>query len=668
MRRDRQTRPLISLLLAVIGTLLVSSGQADAAPDFSVSPSPADVGSTVQVTGSGWMPGSTITISVGPQGGQADSSFDTTVGPNSSFEVSFDAPGAAGTWDICGSGSDLGAQFVYVCAPLTTRSNAPNTTNTGTTTTTTVDPAPVDTGDVSDTIVPNPTPAPPTSSGNVVPPAGTPDGAAPVVDDPGSSVTDRSGVGLAAGIGLGVVGLAVGLGAAKGLLGGTARPGVGIGIVIGTLAGSVGVIVATGPDKANVPPLGIVQVQTTATLNRGAPDSTLVAACPAGMVVLGGGYTSDWSSKNYSDLGYLIEWLETEDVGSKLNPPALTFMYPPASTFELSGTLRSKYFSIARRDGSVHLADQVYDSKQETWLSWYQRSSAIKMKKEEDSSIRVPEPVFIFHSDAVAEAAADAYYYWHEFLREGYQPTAGLMVHASMPTGVGWSVTASLSKISLVPYTTVSVTAICAPIAPTTGDPGVIGARIVTNSTNGSSAAVAECAVDEFVASTGWAVGPLGSLGLALREDGAVVSWSRVTYSLNMAGATQTALAVCVKKQGLASTVATGTAMTLAGRDGAATATCPSGYTALGGGFSLLSGVPGDTSYSVAHTVLGAGPSGPKSFTTKVRGALMVLRNVASSARPADYGGEWNLYLNEDHNTISQSSITAQVVCGKRTL
>lgn len=620
-------------LIASTATTAHAAGAAFSLSDATVAPS-----ATVNGTGAGWTPQSVVIITVTPTGGQPVSSTQLVADGNGSFAISLNAPATQGTWQVCADGTGIDQAAARVCDTLTTKSPDNSTTTIN-------GPVTTDTVTTSDT-TPAPNPVPATPPAGDTPVTSTPDGASLIGDmGSGGGSSGPSGVGLTIGIGLGLIGVVAGAAAWKGLIGGRARPGVGIGVVVAALAGATGTVVASGSDTARIPGLHTTRVQSSALLQRGVPASTVSAVCPAGTVVIGGGYTTDWSSDDRSDVGYLINWLETTAEVLKNGKVQLRFVVPASVTSD-GDAVRSQYLRSARSDRSFHLSDQIWNTGRESFQSYFERVVG--------SSGR---PAYtIPWSPDVATAAQDVFYRSEEF----YGRFAGVMVNESRPTDLGWSVTAKVSDVSLTKFATISVVALCAPLAATTGDDGVLGSRAVQAYANGTYS-VARCNSDEVVTSTGWTVGK------------GVLASSAATADLSgteVGGATEASdlvWSVCVKSEGLRVTTSSGSATTSAGYDGTASASCPTGSTATGGGFDVRHGTNPGAAVPGPHSILAATPSGAKTFTARVRGWLGGTMSLPTSA-PADSNGVFGIHPRTSWENTEVSTIAVSALCIARTL
>lgn len=625
---------------AVIGGMLgvASAGIAT----FDVAPGTVAPGEIVTASGEGWMPSEGVVLTVSPPGGQAISALQSSADGNGRFSLALTAPSSTGTWQVCAEGNSIDQQPATECATLVTRSGGPNDPNA--TSTTMNGDGSTDTS-LADTV----------DTGNSVPQPITPDDSTPSTSLPDgvvaieggstdSSSSGPSGLGLSLGIGLGALGVVAGIGAWKGLIGGRSRPGVGIVVVVGALVAGTVSVTASGADTAKVPKLLAVRVQSSALMIRGVAPSTVSAVCPGGTTVIGGGYTTDWNSADHSDVGYLIDWMEHFTVATKADTTKLMYVDSVGATTGVGGTLLGKYFDIARVDRTAHLSDQLWESGHERWISYDQRT------RNGGSASMIPT------RPELVDAMADTFYRWGD---TGGSYT-GVLAFESRPTPLGWSATAQLSTYSLMPSATLSVVAVCAPVAATVSDDGVLGARV----SEGYASNYAGCDADEVITAVGWKMATRGALtGTDLVGEQAN---GRATVA-GLSSDSDMVYSLCVKSAGLATKTASAASLTSAGYDGSAAASCPTNWIATGGTFFVRSGRTAAAAVVQPHSILSAAPTGAKTFTVGVRGWLGgVLGDVSGSS--AEYTDVWGIHPLTDYATNQVSPIDVTALCVQRTL
>lgn len=597
-------RAVLGLVASTIAAVVLGTPTALAEPP-NLAPSTVTAGGSVTISANDWVGPVTITFlkdNTVLQAGVADA------GPNGGpFSVVRSAPTEPGNWQVCLDGTTVATGGAYECSNLTvnavptTTATVPTSTATSTTlpgSTTTSTTVPDSTTTTPFTVPPTSAPptAPPTSAPVTLP--GSPDGSV-VLDEP-AGATDGSGLsGLTIGL-LVAVGVLTAIGVVGMLssgIGDRPRPAGAIGVVVvGALVGGALVIVMP-PPKVNVPKLAITRVQTSATVDRNS-SQTVTANCPAGSVVVGGGWSSDWSSTRIDDPQPLVKWMETER--------ASRYVLPRGRVILSNGQPLTAYWYVARGDETVHFSDQVWDSNTSSWLYLH----LIDIWDDDAIEDRGPRPevIDIPYRPDVAQAFAAEYY---RAMDEGLGRSVGTLVKASIPVEQGWRVTASLSPASLQTSMVLTVVANCAPLATDTGQPGVLGATIRSFSSAGSF--TVPCTAGETATAVGFTAANSAGVSTA-RVDPDL----RSTSFLAMNGA-DTATAVCVKSTGLEVRMASASSTMTGGFDGSVTATCPSGFTVLGGGMTFTWKPLGGGANSRVQAVSAALPIGSKSYGVSIR-------------------------------------------------
>lgn len=648
MRRiSRASGVVFGLLLIPVVSSLIGVGPFEAGPvsaaTLSVDPTSVAGGGSIDIEGGDWL--GTVTLSF-LKGNTVVQAGTAETGPNGgSITATRTVPNEPGAWQLCAQGMNLGDGVdMSVCVPFTI--TAPVTTTAAATSTA----APTTT--TAETTLP-PATVPPVSLAPVELPLG-PDGMSDVDEE---TITKKgsgpSGLGIGLGVGIiAVTGLAV-VGLASSGLGSRPRPRAAI------AAGIVGVLVAGGtavavpPPKVNVPKLELSRVQTSAMLSRGSTLRTISADCPAGRVVIGGGFVSTWDSTYRGDLGYLINWLETETRNSSWTG-SKTFVLP----FNVTQVIRSvdssvptppdgvasKYWNATRVDGTLHLSDQVWDSKQESAFSATER--ARRRRDGLDAGV----PTFIPRSDAVVAAMSDYFYLLHDAQAPSRTDLPGLHVTQSKPERSSWVVTASLSQYSLMPQVSVTAVAVCAPDANNTDEPGVIGAHVIDD----DGASSVSCPSGEVVTAAGWGIAPPGYVR-AVRVTGSTVDVE--------GGA---AFAVCVKAEGFATTSGSGRVDAKVIREGSGSAACPAGSLALSGALIATYTSPeGGVVDDLPQNVVAAAPVG-SGFSVTMRGFAAYWPKAKAGAVGVDVDNAVNVLPYEQYEKLSTSSADITAICGRR--
>lgn len=643
----------LGLVLAPVCAMFAGIGSASA-ESVSVDPRSVVAGGTVTVTGSDWQGEVEILFIKGNVIVRAGTvQTDPNGGPITTTKT---APTDPGEWTVCAKGMSLSQQQqVSTCANLTVTAPATTTVAASTTTrpaTTTVAPTTV----AESTTLPSSTSSTSTTPAALVPaelPLG-PDGVTDVEEE--QLTKEGSGLtGLAIGIGVGIIvltGIAV-VGLSTSTIGARPRPRIAI------ATGIVGVLIAGGsavvmpPPKVNVPKLELSRVQASATLKRGASLRTITAECPSGQVIVGGGFASNWDSTNRSDSAYLVNWLETETRNSPW-VSSVRFVLPFSVTQTLSPVgssmptppsgVASKYWNVARVDGTVHLSDQVWDSKQES------AASANERDRRRSEGLDPGEPTFIASSADVAAAAGDYFYMLHDAQATSREEMPGLHVTQSKPEGASWVVTAELSKNSLMPEVSISVVAVCAPDANNTDEPGVIGAHVV----GGDGASSVTCPSGEVVTSAGWGIAPPGYVR-AVKLSGSTVE---------VEGGS--AYAVCIRPDGIALSSGTGRADATTAREGSGTAACPAGSKALGGVLTAtFTHADGRLFENLPQNVVAAAPVG-SGFDVTMRGVAEFWPVAKAGAPGVDRDQAFRINSYDEYEKLSTTSADITAICGRR--
>lgn len=665
----------LATMFTISATMLGASGTAHADATIAVAPATVAPGATITVQGTSWGPDPTLLLV--PNGDIQATPVATkqlSLPNGGSFSVSWTAPSAPGTWGVCGTGTDLQGAGTAPCAtftvttPSTTSATTPPTAAPTTLAVTTTE------GSTTSTSVPEstlPLVAPPSTPEVTLPPTTVPptlpagvDGSA-TLDEPPSTAEGSGFSGMAIGGAVGIV-LLAGIGVA-GMLsssvgqGPQPRGAIGVGVAGALLAGAV--LVIAPPPKVNVPKLAITRVQVSQTLTRGSSAVTVEATCPAGARAIGGGFTSDWSSWTLDQLQPMVDWMEDPREGNAV------LSRQNAASAEDPTRPDVSYYLWARQDGSVHFSDQV--QQQSAYASWYtiERARIQNEANADPDSDPVPvDPVEdIAASPAKAAAQAHEYYRAVDTLSAGVNPKlrwVGLLVSRSTPTQRSWQVTASLAGNSLQSSATVNVVALCAPVSGERSPDGVPGVELRPQSTAANVELTALCQTDEVLTAIGWD---------SARTNGVTKAIATATngagYVPSGAGGTETVTAVCVKGPGVAGTSVNTETTVSGGFDGGATASCPSGYTATGGGMALALQSDKNGTLKIAQSVLGAAPVGNKGYGVQIRGLLRFQpENPAPgsallSARNGDRFIPLTAYANSD-----RTSVTVQALCLKRVL
>lgn len=659
MWRSSQFR-LVGVVLAIPCAALFSGVGTAGAASLTVDPVAVVEGGNLIVSGEEWIGDVAIVFVKGNTAIQAGSAPS---GPNGGpISITVVAPPESGAWQVCASGTNrLDMQPVSMCAPLNVTPPAPTppaptppATNSAPTTnspsTTNNVPSTTDTGPNSTvppaSMVPSdssPGESSSTSSVALAPPGvpGLPDGISEV-DEGGSSV-DGSGlsgltIGTVAGI-VAVTGLAiVGLASSNA----SHRPRrstlVGIGLAGAVLAGATAI--AMPPPKLNVPKLSIVRVQNSATITRG-NSQTITANCPAGLVVVGGGWWSDWSSARIDDIQILVNWMETYETAS-----GPLYVLPLSWTSRSSGTSEPSgdYHLLAREDGTVHYSDQIWPSGRRNWLS------VAKPGAHPLTTIR--------WSEELASAMRDQYYFTIDLhpVRQ-----LGLLLGASMPVQQGWRVDAGLAMGSLQTSVEVQSVALCAEAAGSIGDDGVMGARIIEGPAfNGLSSA--RCASNEVALGGGWKTDvPNGVSVTGLYDDGA----HQFAGAANI-GERSAAVGICAKRSGLETSIVETSTNATGGFDGSAAAQCPAGWIAVGGSLRLMHENATTSRVTGPHqTVMAALPTDARTFSSSFRGYVTYPTKPSGRSLTVEPLGVFPLTA---YGSIDTSEVTIGATCARRVM
>lgn len=663
--RGRWQRPILAVvvgLTVMIGfvSTLGSTDNSDAAPTkwtrpppltvdttppppafFSIAPGTSAPGGQVVVVAGNWYAGSAVTFTITlttPTAGVSPRTYQWRAGADGSLREPFPAPAAAGLWQMCGKGLNSLQQTVSSCRNLLVKG----------------DPV----GAAAQSASAAPSSAPTTtlpSSDAGVPPTAEQDGITPVKESAGPAKSNTHRIwwlveGVIAAIGL-VVSYFMHHGQPT-----RHRRRVGSLILLVMVGGPLLMAIFVSPGPSSAPTLGLVRVQKTVSLQRSNSNTTVSAQCPAGHVVLGGGYVTDWTSSDRTSLDPLIGYLETTKANSPV-PGELTYVRSLkwTSKSETGTAPLSQYWSWARADGSLHLADQIYDSKQETWKSVYDRSQpkGAALTK-----------AYIDHGEETLIAVADTYYTTLDARTTAR--TVGVLVGESRPYSGEWRVVAQLPESSLQPEVVMSVTAICAPATTKSSRSGVRGARIVSASSGGNSAGSTHCRPDEVATSVGWQVGAVHGVAQASIDP---ATQNAQVYTGTATG--NTAVLVCVPSRTIAVTSATDSASTVGGTDAGVKVACPAGTFVLGGGVTTKLVAPDGSEKAVPHVVLWSAPFSDTTFSVKVRGVVRigdvkVPPATADGRKGMDGTGDFHVWSIERFTKNDRTDFTAQVICGRR--
>lgn len=649
-------RAALAALAVPFATTLLGVGTAHAAT-IDVNPASVAPGGTLTIVGDEWF--GTVTF-VFVKGNTVLQAGNASTGPNGGpISTTRSAPTEPGDWQLCADGQNiLDGAFVSLCTsftvtppPTTTAKPTPTTaaptttlpstsSTTSTTSSTTVPETSTTSSIVPPTLPPTvPEPSAPPTSPVVTVPGGV-DGATPVEEEPAS--TDGGGLsGLTIGLIVGVVALAgVGVvGLLSSGIGGRPRPAgaIGVGVVGAVIAGALAI--AMPPPEADLPELAATRVQVSGSVGRSDSPSTITAVCPAGQVVIGGGYRSTWASATIDDTVPLIGWMDTyRDVRTSER----VYVYPRSWTTRLSSTgdVTSAYWRTARVDGTVHFADFVWPSGQRSWGG---------------ANVEAMAGATVPWSPVWAAAMRDIYY---RVLDQSQIRQVGVLVSASAPVEQGWQVSLQLPRTSLQSSIDVQVVAICAPITTDPGADGIVGAHIVTSAA-GKGPRTATCPAGERALAVGWRQGvPGGVSSAAIGGDGASVVFGG---DVNNTG---TAVTVCAPSAGLEVTTASASGGATGGTDGSVTARCSGSSIAVSGGATLLRRtVTGDV-FGDSHTLIAAVPTGGASFGVGYR-ALLRNEPFGSTSAPLNSEAPFVSPL-ASFTKVDTSTVEVVAVCARR--
>jgi hypothetical protein len=300
----------------------------------------------------------------------------------------------------------------------------------------------------------------------------------------------------------------------------------------------------------------------------------------------------------------------------------------------------------------------VWDSNQFAWYYKYlidQRAE--QLREDPDSNIPLPDPIDIPYRPDVAQAFAAEYY---RNVDLGGRRTVGTLISKSVPVEQGWTVSATLGKASLQRSITLGVVALCTPLAADVGKPGVLGVAFRTAS--GKGTVTAACAAGERLTSVGFTSSSMN--GVASAAPTATLAGASI---LSLEG-TETVTAVCVRGEGLATTSATGSTTVTGGWDGSTSATCPSGYTAVGGGLAVEFQPQSGKYNSAPQATSSMTPIGSTTFGAAVRGLAAETPQNPSSRGLIDvpYGNfATPLVVYASHD---RAALTVTAICAKRVL
>lgn len=644
MQLGRTKQVVVGVGAALVATLLAGGAAAHAQGQATLvlGASTIDAGGNVSVSGEMWQMSGEVTLTVGVPGTQNTvTSTTTTASPNAQIAATLSGPTAAGDYQVCASGNDVQGAYTYVCQPLnvrgpvqttTTVNNNPGgsgTTTPNTTANTTGETAP---GSVVDSAVPVTTNSPNTTVDTV---PMEPDGET-VVEEPGTPSTTSGSRGLQLGLVVGVVVLTgigvVGLLSSK--VGDRPRPRGAIGVGLAGAVLATAVAIGTNPDTVHLPPLGLVRVQSTFTVASGKGPVTHSVACPSGLQPISGGFVTSWSSL-YIDVTKLVSWVDSYRDGDSL-------AFVKSTSFTSSGTeyISADYWDTARADRTLYVSDSMIDRHQRSSRSVLTNTGSLT---EWDYIKQIPELVPAFR---------DLYYEVADLYKDG----ASVRVRQSAPDGISWTVTAELPDMSLMPDVDVAVTAICAPIASDSSQPGVLGVRTVRIDASPINS-IATCNDDELLSGVGWVGRFEAPMTFTLKGNRSMASRPLDSGVLQY-------MAICVKADHLDITMASASNSMIAGRDGLATAACPTGYLVIGGVYSTTN------SNSIANeaALLGSYPIGAKSWSVRERGITFYWpKSTSSTVYPLQIlrlAGIPPVY--ETLEQFDTTTITATALCARR--
>lgn len=615
-----------------------------------------------------------------------------TTGPNGgSISIAVTAPTESGSWQVCASGINrLDGQPMSTCSSFEVTPPAPSPPQTTNSPQSTVNQAPTTTqasnsttqASNTTTIVSNTTSSvsadisavesSTSSSVTLERPAvpSEPDGISEVEEEtPSTEGSGLSGltIGLVAGIvavtGLGIVGL-VSSSARHRPRRGTL---VGIGLAGAALAGATAI--AMPPPALNVPKLSMSRVQ----VGEGVPKNstrTITATCPSGTVIIGGGWASDWSSTQVDDVQPLVEWMEKEP-GYVIVPPGTLNSFDKFSASDGDGVnpdlytnVRSEFWDHARTDATVHISDTVWPAPYVSYRSardqnlWVIRSNA-----DSDAGKPIqprPEVSNIAWSEEIRQAFVRRYYTTFDRLGTYYVRSrfVGALVSESRPIEQGWRVTITNPKWSLQAMLDVHVVALCAPLAASTNDSGVLG--VTLRSKSGPWNVLSTCSSNEVLTSMGFSSPDLGGVASMLPNTGL----SGGTFNA-MSEKSATLVAVCVRKDGLEVTSASASTTVSGGHDDGTTAVCPSGYTITGGGMDFSYRQLSSSASTAAIAVGTAIPVGSKNFNVVIRSPEIAWPQ-SPSGTPLLNVGSVTAYAHTDYSKVDSTEMTVHALCAKR--
>lgn len=679
MRRALRRRLISTILVAPAGALLLGVGTAHAAT-LSVAPTPVAPGADVFVSGNDWV-GDVVIVFI--QGQLAIQAGTAQTGPNGGpISITVPAPQETGTWQVCANSVQQPLPDP-VCADLnveipTQPTNAPPTTVNQAPTTT---PANANSTLPTDSSSPDTEPSDESSTTSIValaPPVFPvePDGISDVDEE--SRSTSGSGlsgltIGLVAGIvaltGVGVVGLAVSREGHRP----RRRAAIGVGLVGGILAGATAI--AMPPPKVNIPKLSLSRVQVTEEVLRDA-KKTVTAECPDDTVIVGGGWSSDWSSTRVDDVAPLVAWMDRQP-NYVLRPPATTNSMATFASVEtdapfvdrsLLTQVNSDFWLFARGDGSVHASDSVWPSGNRSWKSLYDFNNWLVQQEEAiDNGNPVPpkpEVMDLPWSEDIRKAFVSLYYTWMDRAPSGvFADTrlVGTLVNESMPFEHGWRVTVSLPSWSLQKSLALSVVALCAPLAASVDEPGVLG--VALRSMKGTEMLIARCKAGERLSSIGFDAGEMRGIVSAIPTKD--LAGSEFTV-INRTGGSLTS--VCVRSDGLETTSVTSMTNVSGGYDDGTTASCPSGFSALGAGAQFVYKELGSGRLASATAVSSLNIIGPKDVNVAFRSPNINFPRNPSGPLLLDIPRMVGVYPRTAYATSDITEVTVHAICARRVL
>lgn len=609
----------LGLFLIPVLTISVGIGTASAS-SIAVEPVSVTAGGEIELVGDDWVGLVTLTF---VKGNTVLPAGTVLTKPNGGLiTLSGKAPDEPGEWQVCAQGVSSTQQGeVSTCADLSVVA-APTASRPETTV---AEP----TLDETTTSIETSTSAVPVDLTPVTPPLG-PDGVTDVEEE--SISKNGSGLtGLTVGVMVGIVALA-GIGVAGLLKSGPEhrprrREAIGLGIIGVLLAGATAI--AMPPPKVNSPKLALSRVQASEVIPRNS-SKTVSATCPAGSVIVGGGWSSNWSSSRVDDVAPLVAWLDsrpgyvraaTGTTNSLQTFKSIVDSGNPVAGVDLSllADVKRDYWPFARADGTVHVSDTVWPSGNQNWKSLYDFNMWLI---QQDIAIDEGDPIpprptlsDIEWSEDVRQAFVRLYYTTLDRAPSGaFADTrlVGTLVGESVPFEHGWRVSATLPPWSLQTSLTLSVVALCAPLAASADDPGVLG--VTLRSGNGTGSMRASCESDERLSAIGF-------------EGGQMRGLTRMVPNADLSGAEFTALgppgtsltAVCIRAGGLETTTAVATTNVSGSLDDGTAARCPTGFTVVGGGAQLSYKNLGSGLFASSTAVNTAAPVDSKSFRVVIR-------------------------------------------------